>query len=55
MQMQHKNKGFTIQVTSKRGQPLVNKKGLVNIEKGQYRRCDAISIEALKEKFERIA
>ena len=54
MKMQHREKHFTIQVTSKRGKPIIQSNGLVKIEKGQYRRCDAISIEALKEKFERI-
>lgn len=52
MRMIHKEKGFEIQVTGRRGKPVPNKQGFVNIEKGQYKQCHSITIETLEEKFQ---
>lgn len=53
MQLKHKQDNFTIKVTSKHGKPVVTKKGFVNIEKGQYRHCNCIAYEILKNEFEK--
>ena len=54
MQMQHTEKGFTIQVASRRGKPVVSK-GFVVIERGVYKMCNTVAIDILEEKFKRIA
>ena len=52
MQLRHVEKGFTIQVTSKRGKPILNKQGFVNIERGIYKQCRTMPLEVLEKKFE---
>ena len=54
MKLRHVEKGFTIQVTSKRGKPVVSK-GFVVIERGVYKNCNTVAIDILEEKFERVA
>ena len=55
MTVKHIEHDFTIQIASKRGKPVVNKQGFVNITKGVFKQCHTITMEVLEEKFEVVA
>jgi len=50
----HNNKGFTVQVDTQNGEPVVSKKGFVKLHKipyGNYKGVDTLSIDAFNEAF----
>ena len=53
MTMKHKEKGFTIQIESRRNKPVVTKLGFVVIRSNhKYKGCNTITEDMLMDKFE---
>ncbi len=51
MEVRNKRKDIILTIESKRGEPLVNRRGFVNIIKGNYFLCDKISMDILNDHF----
>ena len=54
MKITHKKETKQIEVESRRGKPLVDKRGMVLITKGNYKHMDKISINYLEENFKEV-
>ena len=52
MKLRHKEKGYTINILSKHGKPILNKLGLVTASGKGYKGFEKFPEEVIEEKFE---